>query len=89
MGMMGMASVSNSGKTQAGFATVTDRCPYGSQSAPATPHSAWSLDPSSAIFAGILAHPAIAPQTESRRRISADRSRQKRGPPAAVFSVSS
>ena len=34
-----------------------------------------------AIFAEFLGHPSGTVQTESRRRISRDRSRQKRGPP--------
>ena len=39
---------------------------------------------SQAIFAGIVSHPAIAPQTESKRRIAQDHSRQKRGPPTTI-----
>jgi hypothetical protein len=62
-------------------ATVSERCPYGSQSVPGGLHPDWSLRTSAAIFAGVVAHPAVAAQTESKRRISADRSRQKRGPP--------
>jgi len=63
-------------------ATVSERCPYGSQSVPGGLHPDWSLRSSAAIFAGVVAHPAVAAQTESKRRISADRSRQKRGPPS-------
>lgn len=62
--------------------TVSERCPYGLKSLPGTSHPDWTLQTAEAIFAGIVAHPSIAPQTESKRRISADRSRQKRGPPA-------
>ena len=61
--------------------TVSERCPCGSKSLPSTAHLDWSLRVGEAVFAGIVFHPSIAPQTESKRRISADRSRQKRGPP--------
>jgi hypothetical protein len=40
---------------------------------------------SAAIFAELLQHPAIHPQSEARYRVSFSRSRQKRGPPA-IFS---
>ena len=65
-------------------AAVSQRCPYGSRVLPGTAHRDWSLRVSEAIFAGVASHPAMAPQTESKRRISADRSRQKRGPPGPV-----
>jgi len=38
----------------------------------------------SAIFAGLVSHPAIQRQTEALGRISFSRSRQKRGPPAPL-----
>src|SRR5882757_2391497 len=66
------------------LAVLTEKCPYTPQ-APATGHpDLLALDPSSAIFAEIVSHPAGIAQTESRRRIAQDRSRQKRGPPAAL-----
>lgn len=62
-------------------ATVSERCPYGSMSVPGAAHPDWTLQTAAAVFAGIVAHPSVAPQTESKRRIAADRSRHKRGPP--------
>lgn len=38
--------------------------------------------PAASIFAGVTRHPAVAPQVEALRRVSLDRARQKRGPPA-------
>jgi hypothetical protein len=38
-----------------------------------------------AFYAEISSHPAGAAQTESKRRISRDRSRQKRGPPSQTI----
>ncbi len=91
MGMAGMSSdgstqnastQTGSTQTQVGIATLSERCPFGSHSLPGTPHPDWTLSTSAAIFAGIVSHPSVSPQTESKRRISADRSRQKRGPPS-------
>lgn len=40
---------------------------------------------SASVFAGIVQHPVVTPQVEARQRVSFDRTRQKRGPPA--FSI--
>ena len=40
------------------------------------------LAPSAAFFANIVSHPAVQPQVRAVYRLSLDRSRQKRGPPA-------
>jgi hypothetical protein len=37
-----------------------------------------------AIFAGLIHHPAVCPQTEAQCRISYSRAGQKRGPPAPL-----
>jgi hypothetical protein len=56
-------------------------CPaYPAIAAPA-PHGHLSFQAESLIFAEIVSHPAIKPQTEARARVALDRSRQKRGPP--------
>lgn len=48
-------------------------------------HRTWvSPGLSAAIYAEVVKHPTGTAQTESLRRISEDRSRQKRGPPAYV-----
>jgi hypothetical protein len=41
------------------------------------------------VFSGFIGQSAIIAQTESKRRISRDRSRQKRGPPASFSSLQS
>ncbi len=66
-------------------AFISQRCPYGAKTLPGNTHPDWTLETSEAIFAGIVAHPALAPQTESKRRISADKSKQKRGPPSITL----
>jgi len=75
------SSSAQSGTRMTG-AAVSERCPYGAKTVPGNTHPDWSLATGEAIFAGIVAHPSAAPQTESKRRISADRSKQKRGPPS-------
>ena len=84
MDMGGTPSADTEGGTTMSAPVVSERCPYGSKLLPCNTHPDWSLQTSKVIFAGILSHPSIAPQTESKRRISADRSRQKRGPPAVT-----
>ncbi|RXH57349.1 hypothetical protein GRAN_0659 [Granulicella sibirica] len=43
-----------------------------------------SVDVSDGLFASLMTHPAGVAQTESKWRISRDRSRQKRGPPSLL-----
>jgi hypothetical protein len=59
-------------------------CPFIPKALPAAQHAPTSLVPAAMIFAQILSHPASAAQTLARFRISQDRSRQKRGPPAVA-----
>lgn len=80
--LVDMDGTASSSATRVTAVTVSERCPYGAKTIPGTTHPDWSLQTREAIFAGIVAHPSVAPQDESKRRISADRSRQKRGPPA-------
>jgi hypothetical protein len=71
-------------KPVAGFSAVGERCPFYQQSSPISPFAAYQAASSPAIFAGLVAHPALCPQTEAGYRASQYRSRQKRGPPALL-----
>jgi hypothetical protein len=64
--------------------TVGEKCPY--SVAPPAILVLPSYTPSTAqsVFAGVIRHPTSAPQVEAQRRISFDRARQKRGPPAQI-----
>ncbi len=66
-------------------AYIGERCPYGSKAMPVPVHRVWTLATASAVFAGVVTHPAVAPQQEAKRRVSADRSSQKRGPPGLLI----
>jgi hypothetical protein len=92
MGGMEMASSgvsASSGAMDTGnrktVAVVSERCPYGAQTVPGAVHRDWTLDVSSAVFAGVVAHPAGTPQTESKRRLASLRARHKRGPPVLTL----
>jgi hypothetical protein len=61
-----------------------EKCPYCPR-ATAVVHEAFSVPTAQAVYAGLIAHPAVAAQTESKLRISLGRARQKRGPPAFSF----
>ena len=60
-------------------------CPYCPASVVTThPHDTLASSQRHPGSVAIFSHPAGQPQTESRRRIAQDRSRQKRGPPALL-----
>ena len=48
-------------------------------------HGDLSFHAASLIFAGVVSHPTVKPQTQARARVALDLSRQKRGPPADIL----
>jgi hypothetical protein len=86
--MTAVAQQSSSTSSKVKTAAVRERCPYNPSSSAAV-NLVFVTDPiQQAIFAGIVSHPACHAQTEACFRISFDRSRQKRGPPALILSLS-
>jgi hypothetical protein len=66
------------------FQAPVEKCPY-CPAAVALVHGDTFVPPmGKAIFAGLMTHPAVAAQAESKLRISLSRSRQKRGPPPSL-----
>jgi hypothetical protein len=67
-----------------GAHAVRETCPY----TPAAPAvvllPSFTPETAAAIFAGVIRHPAVSPQTDAQLRVSFDRGRQKRGPPALL-----
>jgi hypothetical protein len=64
------------------FDATPEKCPYSPAAvAPVPPHPLASPAIAAAIYADLISHPAGFSQTEAKRRISLDRSHQKRGPP--------
>jgi hypothetical protein len=83
--MMSMAERSQLASRDPEFRTPAEKCPYCPAATVAVVHGNTFLPPArQAIYAGLIAHPAVAVQTESKLRISRNRSRQKRGPPASL-----
>ena len=64
-------------------ATV-EKCPMYPQASVATPHDVATPPAARMIDTSIVSHPTGIVQTESKWRVSRSRSRQKRGPPAAI-----
>jgi hypothetical protein len=70
------------------FRATPQHCPLypHSTTAPVVRYHA-GLMPSAAFLANIVSHPAVQPQVRAVYRLSLDRSRQKRGPPAQLLSI--
>ena len=66
------------------FRAPVDKCPYCPAAVVFGSGTRFVPPPSQAIFAALIAHPAVFAQTRSKLRISRTRSRQKRGPPVVV-----
>jgi hypothetical protein len=62
------------------------KCPMSPRAFTTPIHSHAGLATSAAVFAEVVSHPALSPQTLSNYRVSLMRSHQKRGPPTAVLS---
>jgi hypothetical protein len=63
------------------FSAPAEKCPYYPQAAAVSHTELYTPPIAEAIFASLVSHPSGVAQTESKRRISRDRSRLKRGPP--------
>jgi hypothetical protein len=79
--MLSLQHADSSAAAQPGFSATPQPCPFCPKALPAAQHAPATPALSALIFAQIVGHPACVAQTLARRRISQDRSRQKRGPP--------
>src|ERR1700744_2460319 len=79
--MAGLADRSDLVKRGTQLGAPTGKCPY-FPTALAEAHNEICLPTGDALFASLVAHSPGVAQAESIRRISRDRSHQKRGPPA-------
>ena len=73
------------GASDRAVTSISDKCPFAPHSMVASQAHHHGLNTSRAIFAGLVRHPAVSPQTEAAFRVSYDRSRQKRGPPSLIL----
>ena len=69
---------------QRAFRTIYEKCPYDLAPPAVIAFTRYAPSTPATIFAGILRHPAVVAQTEAQLRVSFDRTRQKRGPPAQI-----
>lgn len=81
--MAHMAQTSDKGP---GVKTIAEKCPYCPHSTTASQTQLIATGTGKAIFAGLVSHPSVCSQTEANYRVSYDRSRHKRGPPALILS---
>jgi hypothetical protein len=79
--MASMADRDNLTRRGTQFGAPAEKCPYCPSALAATHKELLALPIGDAVFASLIGHPSGVAETESMRRISPDRSRQKRGPP--------
>lgn len=79
-----MAERSQSASRDPQFQAPTEKCPYCPASVAVVHDNTFVPPIAQAVFAALIAHPGVVAQTESKLRISRNRSRQKRGPPASL-----
>jgi hypothetical protein len=70
---------------QATLSATPTHCPAYPAAITPTQHGKQSFSTPSLIFAEIVSHPTIKPQTQARARVALDRSRQQRGPPTQLL----
>src|SRR5260370_206774 len=80
--LISMADRANSGQGGKKVSAAVEKWPYWPGAVMTTHPDVMSLAASSGVFAALVSHSAGIAQTESKWRISRDRSRQKRGPPS-------
>ncbi len=69
---------------QPAFKAPAEKCPYCPGTIVSVHGDVYAAPTAEASFVSLASHPSGVAQTESRRRISKDRSRQKRGPPTSL-----
>jgi hypothetical protein len=67
------------------LSTIPQHCPAYPAVITQARHGDLSFHAASLIFAGIVSHPTVKPQTQARARVAFDISRQKRGPPTDLL----
>jgi hypothetical protein len=82
---MGVAERSQLASRDPQFQAPAEKCPYCPTAIAVVHGNTFVPPPAQAVFAGLVGHPAVAAQTESKLRISRNRSRQKRGPPTILL----
>jgi hypothetical protein len=79
--MMSLSERSQLAQDDPQFTAPMEKCPYYPAAIPVFHTKFYTVPMANAVFASLVNHPSGVAQTESRYRISRDRSRLKRGPP--------
>jgi hypothetical protein len=82
---MSMAQRTVAKKSGTHVGAPPEKCPYCPSSVATSGHSPLALAAASSVLGTLDSLPTVISQTESKWRISRDRSRQKRGPPLTSF----
>jgi hypothetical protein len=83
--MMRMAERSQLASRDPQFQAPAEKCPYCPTAIAVVRGNTFVPAIAQAVFAGLVAHPAVAAQMQSKLSISRNRSRQKRGPPTILL----
>ena len=67
-----------------GAAAVRDKCPFAREALAALLVVRFTAPTAGAVFARVMQHASVAPQSKAQLRVSFDRARQKRGPPTLL-----
>jgi hypothetical protein len=78
-----MGEKSNLPESTSEFSAPPGKCPFYPAPIAIVHGNVVAVSTAQAVYAGLIAHPAVVAQTESKLRISLGRSRQKRGPPVS------
>lgn len=82
--MISMVERGSTADREPHFASPKDKCPYSPTFVIGQHASPFGFPEAHSTFVGLMSQPAVFAQAESMRRISRDRARQKRGPPAIL-----
>ena len=82
--MMAAANTGESSQHSHTLTTIPEKCPYAPGLLAATHPDVLSVPSNHVLIAAVISQTSGVAQTESKWRISRDRSRQKRGPPSLL-----
>jgi len=83
---MMLSSAGAGSQSMPAFSGAGMKCPLLPRVMASSSHRQVGLSTSAAVFAEIVSHPAVSPQSQCNYRVSLGRSHHKRGPPSAVQS---
>ena len=86
MGAAERASLQTLGLASPEFHAPAPTCPYQHSPVRSVQQVRLAIPAAHVLYAALVSHPTALAQTQSKWRVSRERARQKRGPPAAILS---